>query len=296
MAFVHKASLLLGVALPGGEVGASRGTYPGRQRIGLSRTRVQDSLPWFACREVGFNVHRAYGVQNRDGGYVLMRHVVSSFRGDGHGAEGLSEAEDDNADRYPNDLSWDSYLGEVTTSEKVEEPPQYVSPPPISAEDICIRDKVESLLYSLERVLPGQLDNGKVQVLCSMLCATVEVQNPVTCFRGSDKCSEWLRALMQVQASINLHELYYENDVEDSDKRRIYTVWTVSFLEHVRANLIENLSELEPNQMSGETIFEMEKSGLVSRISSTWYVLQEDDGASFTKAKDSLYHLLQRTF
>ena len=46
---------------------------------------------------------------------------------------------------------------------------------------------MESLLYSLERVLPGQLDNGKVQVLCSMLCATVEVQNPVTCFRGCDK-------------------------------------------------------------------------------------------------------------
>ena len=108
MAFIHKASLLLGVALPGGEVGASRGTHPGRQRIGLSRTGVQDSLPWFACREVGFNVHRAgaYGIQNRDGGYVLMRqgvhHVVSSFRGDGHGAEELSEAEDDNADRYPN--------------------------------------------------------------------------------------------------------------------------------------------------------------------------------------------------
>ena len=104
MAFVHKASLLLGVALLGGEVGASRGTYPGRQRIGLSRTRVQDSLPWFACREVGFNMHRAgaYGVQKHDGGYVLMRHVVSLFRGDGHGAEGLSEAEDDNVDRYPN--------------------------------------------------------------------------------------------------------------------------------------------------------------------------------------------------
>jgi hypothetical protein len=108
MAFVHKASLLFGVALPGGEVGASRGTHPGRQRIGLPQTGVQDGLPWFACREVGFNVHRAgaYAVQNRHGGYVLMRqgvhHVVSSFRGDGHGAEGLSETEDDNADRYPN--------------------------------------------------------------------------------------------------------------------------------------------------------------------------------------------------
>jgi hypothetical protein len=89
MAFVHKASLLFGVALPGGEVGASRGTHPGRQRIGLPQTGVQDGLPWFACREVGFNVHRAgaYAVQNRHGG---------------HGAEGLSETEDDNADRYPN--------------------------------------------------------------------------------------------------------------------------------------------------------------------------------------------------
>jgi hypothetical protein len=57
----------------------------------------------------------------------------------------------------------------------------------------------------------------------------------------------------------------------DLDKRRIYTVWTVSFLEHVRANLsdtIENLGELEPNQMSGETIFEMEKSGLVCTLRS----------------------------
>ncbi|KAG0611206.1 hypothetical protein M758_7G123000 [Ceratodon purpureus] len=308
MAFMCEAPLLLAGALPAREVGALRGVNVGGQRICLSlnrQTGVRNSLSWFTCRAIGFDVHRSgtYGVEKRGSGDALMRrglnHVVSSFGGDGCRAEELFEAKDDNAEKYPNDLSWDSYLGEVTTSEKVEEPPQYVPPPPISAEDICIRDKVESLLYILERVLPGRLDGDKAKALCSMLCSTVEGQNLAICFRGSDKCSAWLRALMQVQASINLHELYYENDMEDSDKRRVYTVWTVSFLEHVRGSVsdpIQILSESEPNQMSGETMFEMEKSGLVSHISSTWYVLQEDDGASFTKAKDSLYHLLQRTF
>ena len=56
-----------------------------------------------------------------------------------------------------------------------------------------------------------------------------------------------------------------------SDKRRVYTVWTVSFLEHVRGSVsdpIQILSESEPNQMSGETMFEMEKSGLVCTLCS----------------------------
>lgn len=36
------------------------------------------------------------------------------------------------------DLTWDPYLGEVTISEKVEEPSQYVPPPPVSAEGIFL--------------------------------------------------------------------------------------------------------------------------------------------------------------
>lgn len=35
--------------------------------------------------------------------------------------------------------------------------------------------------------MPGQLDNDKADALCSMLSATVEVQNPAVCFRGSSK-------------------------------------------------------------------------------------------------------------
>lgn len=51
-----------------------------------------------------------------------------------------------------------------------------------------------------------------------------------------------------------------------TDKRWIYAVWTVSFLEpvHITAsNLIDNMSESEPIQLSGETVFAMERSGLV---------------------------------
>ena len=54
-----------------------------------------------------------------------------------------------------------------------------------------------------------------------------------------------------------------------SDKRRIYVVWTVNFFEHVRAHasdLVVNLSESESNQLSGETVFEMEESGLVRTL------------------------------
>lgn len=203
---------------------------------------------------------------------------------------------DDNEDV---DMAWDLYLGEVTANEKVEKPPLYVPPPPIPAEDISIRDKLESLLYSLKRILPGQLDNDKAEDLCSMLSATVEVQNPAVCFRGSSRFSEWLDAFMQMQVSVNLHELYYENDMKNSENRSVYAVWTVSFLEHAHTSptdVIDSLSAPELTQLSGETVFEMEISGLVSRISSTWYILQEDDGASFTKARDSLWRLLGETF
>lgn len=54
-----------------------------------------------------------------------------------------------------------------------------------------------------------------------------------------------------------------------SEMRRIYAVWTVSFLEHVPANVsevVEKLNEAESNQMSGETMFVMENSGLVCAL------------------------------
>lgn len=73
----------------------------------------------------------------------------------------------------------------------------------------------------------------------------------------------------------------------------------MKFLEHAHTSpndVIDSSSAPESTQLSGETVFEMEKSGLVSRISSTWYILQEDDGASFTKAKHSLWRLLGQTF
>lgn len=283
-------------------------TYQGRRRsrsLHSYQTREWNNPTWFACSGHRFNIHRVAIdiVLKHANAYVRLGQglhlVVGSCDGDGDKAGELVQTEDDESDRYRNDLTWDPYLGEVTISEKVEEPSQYVPPPPVSAEDVCVREKVESILYTLEKILPGQLNNDKADVLCSMLSDAVEVQNPAACFCGRNKCSEWLRALIQVQASVNLHEIYYENDVEFPDKRWIYAVWTVSFLEpvHITAsNLIDNMSESEPIQLSGETVFAMERSGLVSRISSTWYVLLEDDWVQFSKAKTSLQNLLLRTF
>ena len=66
---------------------------------------------------------------------------------------------------------------------------------------------MESLLYTLERVLPGRLDGDKAKALCSMLCSTVEGQNPAICFRGSDKSVSLLPFILLPSSVDNLHNL-----------------------------------------------------------------------------------------
>jgi hypothetical protein len=50
-----------------------------------------------------------------------------------------------------------------------------------------MRDKVESLMYSLKDILCGHLDLDKIHSLCSRLSSSVEFQNPIINLSGINK-------------------------------------------------------------------------------------------------------------
>ncbi|CAK9231052.1 unnamed protein product [Sphagnum troendelagicum] len=227
-------------------------------------------------------------------------------------------------------LAWDPYLGDVESSEKDEDPPLYVPPPPISLEDMDMQSKVEMLLYTMKDLLPGLLDSTKVEAARSLLSSSVEIQNPLVCYQGIDRLDALLRVLCEAQVSIDLHDIYYENLMMHPNKRWLYVVWTMNISEgsqqstkkfgvHESISQQLNLEDAEKSttqsptdsegaesrlhalegsslKLSGESVLEMDKSGLVTRISSTWYVMQKEGEASFAAAKHWLSSCIQRSF
>ncbi|KAJ7518939.1 hypothetical protein O6H91_20G016300 [Diphasiastrum complanatum] len=194
-------------------------------------------------------------------------------------------------------------------------------------QDTLMREKMEAMLYTLQKLLPGHLDHSKMETMRPMFSKSVKFQNPLVCFQGIDSLNSWLQVLAEAQAFIDLHEIYSENMRNHRGKYKVHTVWTITLAvdfqkigkdlglhhpvmevwnaekergdpckEETESDQQQSDSELEIIRISGETVLEMDLLGLVSRISSRWYVLQEEDGSSFATMKQTIGVFVERTF
>ncbi|KAL2644133.1 hypothetical protein R1flu_011720 [Riccia fluitans] len=180
------------------------------------------------------------------------------------------------------------YMGDVEMLEEEELPAEYVPPPPISVEDVEMRNSVEEVMYMLLECIPGPMnallhDQEKWDTLVRMFSVTVEVQDPLLCVKGLNSFERLLKVLCHSGIAVKLHDVYYESLAADKIKRWVYAVWTATLTNEVADNLED--SRNHNFKLSGESRFEVNKEGKVTSVSSRWYKLTEEDCVELADSK-----------
>eukprot|EP01018_Ginkgo_biloba_P011870 Gb_19529 [translate_table: standard] len=130
------------------------------------------------------------------------------------------------------------YMGDVDDFEEdIEEPAKYVPPPTLDVEDAKIISITENVLYALKRFLCGLVgkhdtDWKNCDTVLKVVSKTVEFQDPVICFRGLKSLIWWLESLSAAPISMDVNEIYSENQATNFSKPQIHIVWTVVFTDY----------------------------------------------------------------
>eukprot|EP00250_Pteridium_aquilinum_P035573 c9675_g1_i1 orf=51-944(+) len=231
-----------------------------------------------------------------------VQRQTSTERSSGLGSDGLwsslsSYMNDDGREPLDASNTSQSLLGLSTTlfndvnsfvMDK-EDPGEYIPAPAISAAEMESNSQLEDVLYTLREVLPGPMVKigmeNKLSKAWSLVNDDIKVQDPLVCLNGKHRLGAWLHTLAATNVQVNLVEIYAERNRAQSCKGYIYAVWTLLFpedllsaLKHPTSSLFESVQRSPlPLNLSGESKFEVDRTGQVISIESNWYATKEEE-------------------